>query len=295
MNNQTPHSDIHKTDKPERFYQSLYERFMSLAKKLLCDVSDVEVTVQNVLTTIQELTDVLPPEQPKIQWAMMVFDNHIVPTLFQEARSGSQEAENRLFTIIRKRLFDSAEKRVWHVQDREDVIQDALATIYRKYKKLPLNTPLLKWSWGVLYKKIGNYIQKVTRQKAQETKLPKEQMEQLFIRYVDHYIQSRRKGKNHSKRKEPAFKEIPEAHEVDIYQWGPIINTECNNLKNKLYTLVQNMAKECKQIFRILFSGGNRKDIIEAFPDFSIPQIDVWIHRCRKRLKNAAKKGDILS
>jgi RNA polymerase sigma-70 factor (ECF subfamily) len=80
--------------------------------------------------------------------------------LHRAACSGDREAENRLmgYLTVSFRLF--AQHRIWHVEDAEEVVQEALVTVLAKYKGLEIETSFAGWAYRVLQNKILDFVKK---------------------------------------------------------------------------------------------------------------------------------------
>jgi len=72
--------------------------------------------------------------------------------------AGDDSAEALLFTSLRVRFTAIAKRRV-HQDHIEDIVQDALQTVLRKYKERAQTDGILVWSLTVLRNVIGNYYQ----------------------------------------------------------------------------------------------------------------------------------------
>ncbi len=79
-------------------------------------------------------------------------------TLRERALAGDPAAEATLFEELRVRFLALAKKRV-RPDHAEDVVQEALGVVLRKYRDLPADRGLLVWSLTVLRNVIGNHYQ----------------------------------------------------------------------------------------------------------------------------------------
>ncbi len=80
--------------------------------------------------------------------------------LHNEARLGGQAAEDRLFKHLSERFSLFVHRRVWNEQDGGDVVQEALMTIAREYRKMEYTVSFSAWAYKVLDNKILSYIKK---------------------------------------------------------------------------------------------------------------------------------------
>ena len=111
------------------FYSNLTERFLPIAK---CEIERVPllqketkyletITLEVCEKAIKEIKKICPIHN--VQWSLIravhilrnIVDDFILDTLLDLARNGDEEAENLLFSIIRKKLIQWIEKKNWEV------------------------------------------------------------------------------------------------------------------------------------------------------------------------------------
>ena len=85
--------------------------------------------------------------------------------LFQAARAGDREAENRLMAHLTESFRLFAQHRIWNDEDAEEVVQESLVTILAKYKEVEIETSFGGWTYRVLQNKIFDYVKKKTTRK----------------------------------------------------------------------------------------------------------------------------------
>lgn len=83
----------------------------------------------------------------------------------EEYAAGSEPSEwtNEEIAAIRAVLQRLTAIRVLNPTDAEDLVQDTLLTMLKKYPGAELEKGLLVWSMGILRKKVGNYYRKIQR------------------------------------------------------------------------------------------------------------------------------------
>lgn len=86
------------------------------------------------------------------------------------ALAGDPAAEAALFDVLRVRFLDLAKRRV-QPDHAEDVVQEALGVVLRKYRDLPPDRGILVWSLTVLRNVIGNHYQSRRRDGEQTTQV----------------------------------------------------------------------------------------------------------------------------
>jgi len=74
--------------------------------------------------------------------------------LLECARNGDRNAERVLFERLRARFGLFARQRVGSVDDAEDIVQDALKTVFEKYGTMEFETSFTGWAYQVLMNKI---------------------------------------------------------------------------------------------------------------------------------------------
>jgi hypothetical protein len=134
MKNQTKIEDIVKAARAgnktaeDDFFSKLAVRFLS---ELTCELQKYPILIKsvNIEDTSQEiwqkaLTEVkqlfpLSTKKWKLTRAMSVLrnilDDHITNTLTELAKEGNSEAEELLFSIIRKKLIKQVDRRRWRI------------------------------------------------------------------------------------------------------------------------------------------------------------------------------------
>jgi len=78
--------------------------------------------------------------------------------LCRSARAGDADAETRLCSELRVRFLPIAKRRV-REEDAEDLVQDALLVVHRKYRERAGSGGVLVWGLAILRNVIGNYYQ----------------------------------------------------------------------------------------------------------------------------------------
>lgn len=78
--------------------------------------------------------------------------------LRRRALAGDRTAETALFAELRVRFLMLAKRRV-RPDHAEDVVQEALGIVLRKYRRLPPERGILVWSLTILRNVVGNYYQ----------------------------------------------------------------------------------------------------------------------------------------
>ena len=90
--------------------------------------------------------------------------------LHSQLCSGDRAAEEHLFVMLSERFKVFARQRVRNDQDAEEIVQDALMTIARRFKEIEFKTSFAAWAYRVLENKILTFYRD---NKSTRTKLEK--------------------------------------------------------------------------------------------------------------------------
>ena len=80
--------------------------------------------------------------------------NDTLDSLLNQARRGDRSAEVLLFERLRVRFCLFARHRIGTADDVEDVVQDALKTVFEKYRSIEFETSFTGWAYQVLINKL---------------------------------------------------------------------------------------------------------------------------------------------
>lgn len=81
-----------------------------------------------------------------------------IDKLYLEARNGNKKAEEQLFEFLSARFRLFVQRKIWNQGDGEELIQEALMTIFDKYKDVEQIDNIAAWAHKVLNNKILNYF-----------------------------------------------------------------------------------------------------------------------------------------
>jgi RNA polymerase sigma factor (sigma-70 family) len=81
--------------------------------------------------------------------------------LEKSARNGDRAAEADLFRRLSESFRLFTRLKIRNPQDREEVVQEALATIAQKYRKEQFETSFAAWAYRILEFKVMNYYRSV--------------------------------------------------------------------------------------------------------------------------------------
>lgn len=84
--------------------------------------------------------------------------------LLARAREGDGKAEKELFEYLFVRFKALAKRRIGE-GEAEDIAQEACLTVLQKYKTETFTKGFEAWAYRILRNKIGNYIQKINKEK----------------------------------------------------------------------------------------------------------------------------------
>ncbi len=80
-----------------------------------------------------------------------------INTLHSQANQGNQAAEEALFKLLTARFRYFAQHKIRERQDVEEIVQDALMTILKKYRNIEFKTSFSAWAHRVLINKILDF------------------------------------------------------------------------------------------------------------------------------------------
>ena len=92
-------------------------------------------------------------------------------------QSGNKSAEKQLFDKLRERFGLFLRHKIMNMADAEDVLQNTLVVIARKYLDIEIETSFSSWAYKVLEFNILNYYRTKGRQKEKLEKLTVQQNE----------------------------------------------------------------------------------------------------------------------
>ena len=101
---------------------------------------------------------------------------HGVEALLAVAQSGDKETENRLFSLLRARILELVQHRIWNTQrdvseirhDVENLTQEICLIILEKYKTETFDHGFMPWVFQIVRNKIGEYYRERDRKRGIE-------------------------------------------------------------------------------------------------------------------------------
>jgi RNA polymerase sigma factor (sigma-70 family) len=91
--------------------------------------------------------------------------------LYRNALAGDKESAEELFEFLSARFGSFAHQRIWNDKDAEEVVQDALAVIFREFRTVAITTSFSAWAYKVLDNRILDYIKTKQRNASRLEKL----------------------------------------------------------------------------------------------------------------------------
>lgn len=297
----------------DNIFKLLHARFSHLAQNILCDEASAGTVTKRALERIQaqfhEKRKETTAQKSFIQWTQEILDieiEHFFQELIQEIQKDSKQAENKLMTILHKRFLYLAhrkrnmEKELIHVDDVEEIVQNALQTVYQKSRRIETKGTFIQWAQTVLNNKYRERRRMNIMNKNRFKSLSQEEYEPVYEKRLSDMIPKRKSEKEADPKKARPIPEYatnrngPDPFDDDPYHWPPVLLVESADLKKRLLTLVRNMGERCKRVFESLFSEGDTKFMFEKFPQMNPEQIYTMVSRCRSQLKAEAMKLGIL-
>ena len=84
--------------------------------------------------------------------------------LYSQVREGNAAKEKQLFQLLSEKFLYFALHRIWDKADAQEIVQDALMTVYREYAKVEFAVSFAAWAYKILNNRILDYIQTKKRQ-----------------------------------------------------------------------------------------------------------------------------------
>lgn len=88
-----------------------------------------------------------------------------IDLLYNRAITGDLDSENKLFQSLTAKFHYLAKLKIRDDMDAEEVAQESLATIIKKYKEIKIETSFTAWVQRILELDIMNYYKKAGRRK----------------------------------------------------------------------------------------------------------------------------------
>ncbi len=85
-----------------------------------------------------------------------------IDRLYFDAKNGVQKAEEQLFQLLTVRFRLFVQRKIWDQSDAEELAQDALMTVFNKYKKVEHIYDISAWAHKILSNTILNYFKTKT-------------------------------------------------------------------------------------------------------------------------------------
>jgi RNA polymerase sigma-70 factor (ECF subfamily) len=83
-----------------------------------------------------------------------------INTLHNKAVGGNKKAEEELFSYLSVRFKLFVQQRIWDRLDAEEIVQDTMMTIAKKYRELDIEISFNAWAHAILENNILNYFRK---------------------------------------------------------------------------------------------------------------------------------------
>ncbi len=90
------------------------------------------------------------------------------------ARTGDQSAEDQLFRLLLARFSFLAQRKLVDREDSEEVVQDALKTVFEKYRDTEFEISFAAWAHQILEYKILSFHRTRKRRRAYQVDLEQE-------------------------------------------------------------------------------------------------------------------------
>ena len=285
----------------------LHERFLQLARYVLCVDEAAKKVAENAIKVIEKNYEKISADKSFIKESKIILDDEIenyFQAILEKIKSNSKGAEEVLYQILQKRFMLIVNNKIqrdsvdFQIEDIEDIVQIALGTVYKKCKESQPKGKFIQWAQEILRYKYLESRRIFFKNKKRVESLSQEEYEPVYTKKIGDFIKKKRSSEKPTEQKltplEMSSSSERKPFEEDPFDWQPLLLVECKNLKKHLLSIVKKMGDRCKKVFDVLFSGGDVTAIHEKFPDLSKQQIYVIISRCRSQLKAKALERGIL-
>jgi len=97
-----------------------------------------------------------------------------INSLQNTARTGDRLAENQLFEYLLARFRLFAQRKLVDREDSEEVVQDALKTVFEKYRDIDFEISFVAWAYRILDNKILSFHRTRKRRREHQEDLARE-------------------------------------------------------------------------------------------------------------------------
>lgn len=87
-----------------------------------------------------------------------------IDALYVQACQGDPTAEKELYQKLSAKFRLFAQRKVWNDDDAEEIVQEALVTVFESYRDIEIESSFAGWAHTVLQFKILSYIKSRIRQ-----------------------------------------------------------------------------------------------------------------------------------
>jgi RNA polymerase sigma factor (sigma-70 family) len=93
---------------------------------------------------------------------------HFINDLYLKAKTDNQIAEGKLFDELAARFQLIVENKIWNRQDASELSQDALMTVFAKYRTSEFKSTFADWAFRILHNKMLHYFRTKANQSKRE-------------------------------------------------------------------------------------------------------------------------------
>ena len=292
----------------EELIQLFNERFLHLAQNIVCNDEAARIIAKNASEAIRQRLDEMKSQDSLIQWTQDILDAEIekyFQGLLHEIKDGSGAVRNKLMKMLNERFSKIIKNKIMYdegmtLEDAKDIVQNALKTVSERYRDANPRGTFIQWAQMVLKNKYLEYRRSHFKHRKRSQSLLNEKYEPVYKKRMSDVLQRKRTVKEVTTEEvETLGIQVSDAAkqnalECDPYEWDPAVLVDYMDLKCNLLSIIKDMGKRCRRVFKVLFSEGHVKFVHQAFPNMTRNQIDVIISRCRKKLRLELKKLGII-
>jgi len=190
-------------------------------------------------------------------------NNKTIEYLVSKAKIGDMKAENELFSylharflpIVQHRIYSNSKDYVELKKDVEDITQQAMETIFRKYQNENFISGFTPWAYKILRNKIGDYL-------------------------------------TDKKRESNTIRTLEKHDTTDNNQLEKKILAE--ELEENIINAIKKLGADSQSIILSLLKGYSVHNIADMLENIPRGTLDSKIHRCREKLKKILKKRGLI-
>lgn len=174
---------------------------------------------------------------------------------YKSALSGNQDNINRLYETLSARFRLFMRHRVSNDEDVEDIVQDAMMTIFNEFNNIKIKTSFSAWAYKVLENKFLAFLQKKGRRSAKENNIK----EPILANISDNKtIDSELRRKIVGCMQKLVDNNLRGARIINLYHQGFTTDEICDRLNIGTSNYYSILSRSRSQLEKCLKGGGHK-------------------------------------